>query len=698
MTEGKEITRIGKHWRAFVYVLNICRFNLIILIAALVLLNVGQGQDLLLSVAEDHRYVLLLASSLLWAFSVWLWARTLLEIRFPDACVDWGVVKKYRNWFPRLLAFVAMLAVAIALNNAGEPADTYFWPTLIAGLLLVAFLYARRPLSRWAAKKVNKANPEQSGLWVKVESDTKPLFANWREALATKLGKFALAFFIAGIVLFLWGLFSPITLGSYFNALVLLMVWGATFLPLGSAISYAANKKGIPLITLLILLAVVSSSSNDNHAIRPFDSKSTQDNRPHIAQALKDWEKAHCVPDVTPKTCDPFIIVATAGGGIRAAYWTGLVLGHLHDKNPAFDKHVFAISGVSGGSVGATVYRSVLADAGQGTCKDGVLKCTLMVLSEDYLSPLSASLLYPDLLQRFLPWSLLPDRAKTFEESWEEKYKSLIGTGTLKSSFSAASQQPGIMPALFLNSTWSNNGRRIVASSYNTDGISEFKLSNDLLKTIGYDIRLSTAMHNSARFPYVSPPGSWHEGEDDDKTAGKIVGRLQDGGLFENFGAETAMEILNYARTQLKEGFDPFVVLISSDPALPKDFGRSLPGKPDNLGYEVFTTIRTLLNTRSGRGNEAAKRLQQWVEQYKKPERETFAYFRMCADVSKKDAKKEDIKDPPLGWSLSRKARMDIQSYLLEKPVDKADGELPRAPCLADNQQAEAAVLGRLSK
>jgi len=693
MTKEEEITRIGKHWRAFVYVLNICRFNLIILFAALVLLNVGQGQDLLLSVAEDHRYILLLASSLLWAFSVWLWARTLLEIRFPEACVDWDVVKKYRDWFPRLLAFVAVLAVAIALKNAGDPADNYFWPTLIMGLILIVFLYFRRPVSRWAAKKVSKANPEQNMLWVERDSGSEPLFADWREAVGTKLGKFALAFFIAGIVLFLWGLFSPITLGSYFNALVLLMVWGATFLPLGSAISYVANKKGIPLITLLFVLAVLFSARNDNHAIRPVDGDPTQDNRPHIAQAMEKWTEKHC----TAEKCDPFIIVATAGGGIRAAYWTGLVLGHLHEENSAFDKHVFAISGVSGGSVGATVYRTVLADAEQGACKDMVLKCTLNVLSQDYLSPLTASLLYPDLLQRFLPWSMLPDRAKTFEKSWEKKYEALIGKNTLKSSFSAASQQPGIMPALFLNSTWANNGRRIVASSYNTDGVSEFKLSNDLTRTIGYDIRLSTAMHNSARFPYVSPPGSWHEGEGDDKTEGKIVGRLQDGGLFENFGAETAMEILNYARSQLKDRFNPFVVLISSDPALPKDFGRSLPGKPDNVGYEVFTTIRTLLNTRSGRGNEAATRLQQWVEQYKTPERETFAYFRMCADVSKKDAKKEDIKDPPLGWSLSRKARMDIQSYLLEKPVDLADGELPSAPCLADNKQAAATVLGRLS-
>ena len=58
----------------------------------------------------------------------------------------------------------------------------------------------------------------------------------------------------------------------------------------------------------------------------------------------------------------PVIFVATAGGGSRAAYWTAAVLGKLEDDSGgAFSKHLIAISGVSGGSLGAGIFRSLLA-------------------------------------------------------------------------------------------------------------------------------------------------------------------------------------------------------------------------------------------------------------------------------------------------------------------------------------------------
>ena len=45
------------------------------------------------------------------------------------------------------------------------------------------------------------------------------------------------------------------------------------------------------------------------------------------------------------------------------------------------------------------------------------------------------------------------------------------------------------------------------------------------------DVRLSTAAHNSARFPLISPPGSICNQDQ------AIVDRIVDGGYFENYGA-----------------------------------------------------------------------------------------------------------------------------------------------------------------
>jgi hypothetical protein len=174
----------------------------------------------------------------------------------------------------------------------------------------------------------------------------------------------------------------------------------------------------------------------------------------------------------------------------------------------------------------------------------------------------------------------------------------------------------------------------------------------------------------------VSPPGSWHEGKGDDKAAGPILGRLQDGGLFENYGAETALEILALAEQRLAgKSYTPVVILISSDPALPADFAKSRRGRGGNFAYEMLTTVRTMANTREGRGAEAAGRLRSWAQK-----RGRFAYFRMC------DPRKEEA-EPPLGWALSEHAQRQIQSYLLERFA--SDGkELPPSSCREENRNS----------
>ncbi|MEM9726419.1 MAG: hypothetical protein AAF909_13295, partial [Pseudomonadota bacterium] len=60
----------------------------------------------------------------------------------------------------------------------------------------------------------------------------------------------------------------------------------------------------------------------------------------------------------------PVFIIAASGGGAYAAAHTAHVLGALQDANPSFADHIFAISGVSGGSVGATLFHAV--DKGVG--------------------------------------------------------------------------------------------------------------------------------------------------------------------------------------------------------------------------------------------------------------------------------------------------------------------------------------------
>ena len=85
------------------------------------------------------------------------------------------------------------------------------------------------------------------------------------------------------------------------------------------------------------------------------------------------------------------------------------------------------------------------------------------------------------------------------------------------------------------------------------------------------DFRVSTAVNNSARFPYVAPAGTLRKD-------GKDTAHIVDGGYFENFGAGTAAELLARRASPFRsKGMKvrPIVIQISSDPDLTED---RLPG------------------------------------------------------------------------------------------------------------------------
>lgn len=96
----------------------------------------------------------------------------------------------------------------------------------------------------------------------------------------------------------------------------------------------------------------------------------------------------------------PVILVTAEGGGIRAAVFTATVLSRLVDRCPKLAAHIFAISGVSGGSIGAAIYAAAMKakppetdakrcdpiDSSSSTYQDSLMA----VLSDDHLSPLLA--------------------------------------------------------------------------------------------------------------------------------------------------------------------------------------------------------------------------------------------------------------------------------------------------------------------
>jgi len=100
------------------------------------------------------------------------------------------------------------------------------------------------------------------------------------------------------------------------------------------------------------------TSCNDNHEIRRTAENSTSV-LPTLTDSFNKWldTARKKYPQGEPY---PVYIVSAQGGGIYAAYHAATTLAKLTDDIPSFPQHIFAISGVSGGSLGASVFASLL--------------------------------------------------------------------------------------------------------------------------------------------------------------------------------------------------------------------------------------------------------------------------------------------------------------------------------------------------
>src|SRR5262249_17436945 len=202
------------------------------------------------------------------------------------------------------------------------------------------------------------------------------------------------------------------------------------------------------------------------------------------------------------------------------------------------------------------------------------------------------------------------------------------------------------LPALLLNGTHVATGKRIITSSVKIQN-SGLLDTYDFFKLVDGDVWIATAVLNSARFTYVSPPGRmWSTQVNHIKDNGFIV----DGGYFENFGAITALQLMRSARelAPIKGRIEPIFIQISSDPAWLDDLKTAEPNPIDGRGSvylnEVLSPLRAMLDTRTARGVLAAKQLFE-----KEPQVKNYSFhFRLCPA--------DDGSEPALGWVLSSRA------------------------------------------
>jgi hypothetical protein len=391
-----------------------------------------------------------------------------------------------------------------------------------------------------------------------------------------------------------FGLSAPLVISGFFLAFpglpALLSPIGIIclfFASLGffmSAISLFTARTGVPVLLLLIMASVAFSllGLNDNHRMRELvlaspPTKATNS----VAEGFQSWLAAR--KDRSRYDVYPVYVVAAEGGGIYAAYRTATFLTTLQDQCPRFAHHLFAISGVSGGSLGASIYGALMKqvrqddkrfEAGSGCVTEAgsakklyLTDVAEQMLSEDYLSPVLAFFLFPDLVQKFLPFPVAYfDRStaleKSLEKGWDEHtafYRMHVpeawtGSGNpLREPFSTLWDPTGDTPALFLNTTEVETGRGRALSPFTLDA-AEFAASPAVPGNTSSDVALSTATVLSARFPWLTPPG-WlripRVGKSGAPPNRKI--HLVDGAYFDNSGIVTAVAIARELQRSLRE-------------------------------------------------------------------------------------------------------------------------------------------------
>ncbi|HEV7506678.1 MAG TPA: hypothetical protein VGS07_17420 [Thermoanaerobaculia bacterium] len=607
---------LGKAWsavREVYFFLKPLRFILVPLVLLLwALLAAAQGQDSVRFLVEVDarcprfwRIAVFLLVTFAAALQVWYWSRQLLRIQRVAA-----TAKSYprgEKWVPRLLGSsvfliaIGALARAAYLGWSGHVDSTV---RVILGTCAILLLLLAVFLAFVAIRR------RKLGAYTRVET---------HEQLDPMTLVVLRGTAVLGLLFVVLTAVSPVTVGRWFESPVLLMLSALLWAGVGSFLGYVFDSHRVPLFSTFLLLLVVFSGFNDNHAVRTLDG-GLPVQRQTVDKKFDDWY-GRLAAKYPAEGTHPVFIVATEGGGVRAAYWTASVLTAIQDQAPQFSDHLFAISSVSGGSLGATVFTALVADGARTGVQDdcrGTMNnrsyrlAARQMLSYDFLAPTLASMLHADFVQRFLPIGFIPDRAKALETGWENAWRTRLTTANGPDEFFSggllkmyADRADVLLPSLFLNSTSVERGNRVIASNCDLrDG--QIPDAADLFATLGRDLRLSTAAHNSARFTYVSPAGSVHEPKGERN--GKLLEHVVDGGYFENSGAATAADII--AILQKNQNSRPFtihLILIKfaerlSD-ASQKCETHPMPAPgPTRFLNETLSPLRALLATRGARG------------------------------------------------------------------------------------------------
>lgn len=449
------------------------------------------------------------------------------------------------------------------------------------------------------------------------------------------------------------------------------------------------------LSAILIYVFVLVPALFHIHTVHLMDGAMME--RKPLNDLFDQWVAA-CAPARGP--VQP-IVVAISGGATRAGLWGAAVVDRVLQVQQQNGPALFAISSVSGGSLGAAAAMALLSLEGIPCRARGLVSLQpaedgTVPLAGDALGPLLGGWLLDDIPRSaFDPIAALVrsvtarrpnggDSAEAIEHGFEDLWSDVHQTWALKGV--PGWNQPFLslfytdrggtyrkgMPLWFANGTDATTGNRVItapaaAPDQPHSGLPwPFRGARDFHTLMKGDVSIATAINNTARFPYLEPFGEMLP-----IGGGKQVGSLVDGGYFENEGLQTALELAEWLAAQSSPGrpVQPIIVQATGDgeadvgPADVMTCNNASDGPfiPDTK-HSAWQVLAPLVGLYHVRGGYSAVLLRQAHDQLCGG-RPHFVHFYLPA---------EDGRPIPLNWVLSNATAEFIWDAFTDKQVRNA--------------------------
>ncbi|WOH50680.1 hypothetical protein [Bradyrhizobium sp. sBnM-33] len=403
-----------------------------------------------------------------------------------------------------------------SLPEVGEALSHLGVLAIFIGIAAIIYLVVTLRLDRTIFGYLNKRLGPKTRL---------PWLADALTGITLTAEKRTLANLVVMGFLFAVAFYLPLELTDWAGRAALIPILLGSWIPL---VDYLVNLSGRiqerfefrwPIVaTAIVALAVVSTYVDRFHDIRiyrsphwqavqaPSASSKATSRQIYIEEAIDKWMALNGCTNA-PADCR-MVLVAAEGGASRAAFFTATVLGTLlditrseRDKYIDFAQATFALSGVSGGALGTTTFRTALKESTEGTppCRfvdpiwfgaTGVetstpnrdptkswRACLQLLTAGDYLSPAIVGLSFRDHFALLAP----SNRAVLLEQAIERHYNKVVhgkktacGGPEDERGFCGAfgylspHDAKGWQPLLLLNATSMDNGRPILMSDIYT--------------------------------------------------------------------------------------------------------------------------------------------------------------------------------------------------------------------------------------